>query len=426
MVTLKLACGALILACSAPFVIPVVFAAVLWEACDRGFAGGFVQSNNELSGFLLGRLVPWAIQRLHRVACTYVKAKEDSYVIACMLLYAGVIPALFLCCFAHAATVGYVSLPLCFAFHVFRIGPYFMNFAYVYTLCHKEGHSVRGMYVHPYNQSILWRSMFNWWVGLFYGVLPASFAVGHSINHHRYNNGEQDVVSTADKPRDSFQNWVAYLPRWTLYALNVSTTLQFWREGQYRLAFQMLLGSAYFWAWAAAWARADATFAAAYVLYPFFENVLLLACVNWTWHAFLDPDDPENEYAASVTILDGTINVLNEDYHVVHHQYPGEHWSKHQARAAARWKEYAQHRATCFQRTHVMELFGMLVAADYDALAQRFVDVQGLDFKGQETMTLKEKKKLLRARARACRWGPYALKEETPLRGDLDRVLLQH
>lgn len=59
-----------------------------------------------------------------------------------------------------------------------------------------------------------------------------------------------------------------------------------------------------------------------------------------------------------------------------------------------------------------MELFGMLVAADYDALAQRFVDVQGLDFKGQETMTLKDKKKLLRARARACRWGPYALKEK--------------
>lgn len=28
--------------------------------------------------------------------------------------------------------------------------------------------------------------------------------VGHSINHHKYNNGPSDVVSTADKPRDKW------------------------------------------------------------------------------------------------------------------------------------------------------------------------------------------------------------------------------
>ena len=38
------------------------------------------------------------------------------------------------------------NLPLCAAYHVLRIGPYFMNFAYVYTLCHKEGHSFTGLY----------------------------------------------------------------------------------------------------------------------------------------------------------------------------------------------------------------------------------------------------------------------------------------
>ena len=47
------------------------------------------------------------------------------------------------------------------------------------------------------------------------------------------------------------------------------------------------------------------------------------------WHAFLDPDDVENEYVQSITILGGAINVLNEDSHVVHHQYPGVHWSAH-------------------------------------------------------------------------------------------------
>ena len=31
----------------------------------------------------------------------------------------------------------------------------------------------------------------------------------------------------------------------------------------------------------------------------------------------------------AITILNGTINVLNEDAHVVHHQYPGTHWTNH-------------------------------------------------------------------------------------------------
>jgi hypothetical protein len=34
--------------------------------------------------------------------------------------------------------------------------------------------------------------------------MPASFAIGHSINHHKFNNGPADVVSTADKPRDEW------------------------------------------------------------------------------------------------------------------------------------------------------------------------------------------------------------------------------
>ena len=47
---------------------------------------------------------------------------------------------------------------------------------------------------------------------------PTQHAVawGHTINHHRYNNGPCDVVTTADKPRDSWVNFVAFLPRWFL------------------------------------------------------------------------------------------------------------------------------------------------------------------------------------------------------------------
>ena len=35
------------------------------------------------------------------------------------------------------------------------------------------------------------------------------------------------------------------------------------------------------------------------------------------------------DLSQSITILHGPINVLNEDAHVVHHQYPGAHWTQH-------------------------------------------------------------------------------------------------
>ena len=39
---------------------------------------------------------------------------------------------------------------MAWAYNVLRIGPYFMNFAYVYTLCHKEGHSQLGLFKKEY------------------------------------------------------------------------------------------------------------------------------------------------------------------------------------------------------------------------------------------------------------------------------------
>ena len=112
----------------------------------------------------------------------------------------------------------------------------------------------------------------------------------------------------------------------------------------------MVLGSLYFWTWYGAFHFVDPLFAFAYLMFPFWENVLLLAAVNWSWHAFNNPKDPEDEYVGSLTILDGCINVLNEDSHVVHHQYPGAHWTDHPRLTDKHWDAYAEHQATIFRK----------------------------------------------------------------------------
>ena len=72
--------------------------------------------------------------------------------------------------------------------------------------------------------------------------MPATFAYGHSINHHRYNNGPNDCITTSDKERDSIVNFIAYVPRWASYSLNISTVIQFLKEGNTQVALKMIAG----------------------------------------------------------------------------------------------------------------------------------------------------------------------------------------
>jgi hypothetical protein len=300
-----------LLAVLLPLVGPVVLAAMLWEYVDRGFQGGFVGSNRELSGFLMAKVVPNINQNVHCITKRFMRHDEDSFVVPQLLLQGIFIPVTFYLSFLRTKDQGF-SLVYCFVYHVFRIGPYFMSFAYYYTLCHKEGHTHTGLFAKKFN-NIFSRNIFNWWISLFFGVMPAAFAFGHSLNHHRYDNGPLDVVSTADKPRDSVVNFIAYLPRWALYSLNVSSIMQFTAEGNVGVSLKMIAGCAFWWTWFMWWAQSSMLFAVGYVLYPFAENVLLLAAINWSWHAFNCPDHPgDNEFVSSVTILDGPMNVLNE------------------------------------------------------------------------------------------------------------------
>jgi len=403
--------GAAIVLAAGPVTGLIVFSAVVWEAIDRGFRGGFVQSGKELSGVLLGTVAPFVNRATAPFNRRFFKKAEDAYMANAIILFGIFLPALFFWLARDHLQrkergLG-VNLWYFWAYHVLRIGPYFMNFAYVYTLCHKEGHSKLGLYAKGYNTGPL-RHVFNWWIGLFYGVMPASFAIGHSLNHHRYNNGPGDVVSTSDKPRDSWKAFLCYMPRWLLYSSNLATYIQFMREKNPKVANKTLVGSAYYVCWIALIAQlVDPAFALAFLGYPFFENVLLLSCVNWSWHAFLDPDDPSDEYVQSITILDGSINVLNEDYHVVHHQYPGAHWTEHPALVEKHWAEYENKRGSVFRGTHAFEVFAMVLIGDYDMLASKFVDTLA-KAKGVPELTHDEKKTLLMQRVRGVWWGPRA------------------
>mmetsp|Transcript_41562 Transcript_41562/g.53617 ORF Transcript_41562/g.53617 Transcript_41562/m.53617 type:complete len:318 (-) Transcript_41562:107-1060(-) len=275
--------------------------------------------------------------------------------------------------------------------------------------------------------------------------MPAAFAFGHSLNHHRYNNGPLDVVSTADKPRDSFINFITYLTRWFLYSLNISTFLQFISEKKYSIALKIFCGSLYWWSWFALFSLYlnHFIFAIGYILYPFAENVLLLAAINWAWHAFINPNHHDDEYVGSLTIFKSPLNVLNENYHVIHHQYPNLHWSLSPYKLLKHYKDYVgSGKASMFTKTHPFELFFYIILKDYQSLVNHFIEFktekqaihcfkaeQSSEYEAEYEAECQSKEyqdsmikneeivNLLKARLRECSWGPrYQNNRRTSLR----------
>jgi len=310
-----------------------------------------------------------------RVYEQFVRYKEDVFCLNTVIAFGGVLPIFFFLIMYVTRVYElpfYVHFAMWYAYSFYRIGPASMHFAYVHTLCHKEGHTKLGIF------KLKWlNNAFNWWIGLFYGLMPGTYSCGHSINHHGFNNYEGDLVSTGWANRDSLVNWFAYLVQWQLYHLNLTSILSFYYgpKNLRRFIKNMVAGVTYYWAFVAlcyVLSGYNAKFVFWYLTYPMLEAMTFLSMVNWSWHLFLDPDDVNNEYVSSITLFNGPSNVLNEDYHLVHHQYPAHHWTKHPQLFEKHQKEYVANMASVFQGTHALEMFYLGATGQFKKIADKY------------------------------------------------------
>jgi len=143
------------------------------------------------------------------------------------------------------------------------------------------------------------------------------------------------------------------------------------------LAFKLILGMAYYYTIIFLFALHDWKFCLFYVYFPQLECFLFFAAISYLWHAFVDPNDPTNQYVNSVTILDGMDNIWNEDYHVVHHHSPLTHWTEIPDYFEKDKNNYAKYNATIFEKLDEGRLIHFLFAGDFDSMAKHFVDLNG-------------------------------------------------
>lgn len=317
-----------------------------------------------------------------------VDSRDYSY-IPWVLFLSTFIPSLFAWAAYRHVTYGFEWTTF-ILYHFWRIGPRFRFFAHAHVLFHKEGHSKVGIFKGPFR---VLNGICQWFIGPFFGQVPMSYAAGHNKIHHRFDNGLDDAHTNLDLDRTKLSSLFVYIPRFAGYWSGLSCTGFFLARREWALARMMGLGMCMYHTILFGTMAWNFSFGLAYLVYPYCESILFFSLISYLWHAWVDPENPDNQYVNSVTILNGRDNIWNEDYHVVHHCSPC-HWSEYPAHYQKNLQSYIDSKATIFQDTEEGEMLYWLLSGRWDDLTNHFVDLTG-------KMTHEEKKELLMLRLRA-------------------------
>jgi len=255
-------------------------------------------------------------------------------------------------------------------YHILRVGPYLRHFAHSATLIHKEGHE-KGFFKGDIR-------IVEWFVSFFCGHIPEVWALGHTKIHHVEDNGLDDLTSTLHyEDRTNVWNFFEYMGQFYLYWCGWDIYWYFIKKNKYYFAQRMQNGIIAFYGVMLLLAAIDIRFALAYYIFPHLEISVYLSAINWSWHCFIDPDDPDNGYIKSLTILNGHYDVWHEDFHAMHHMRGQKHWTDSKKDYQEHFQVFCDNQATIFEDTQEFEIFVRVICRDFEYLASHFVDGSG-------------------------------------------------
>ncbi len=204
--------------------------------------------------------------------------------------------------------------PLYWALYAWYLGPFIL-------MLHNTSHRV--LYKKKYD---LLNKYIPWVLGPMVGQSPGTYYAHHMGIHHADGNLPKDLSSTMPYQRDSFIDFMKYYLRFMVsYPQMIS---YFRRNKRFKMLRMLVVGEVFhialilgllYWNWRPA--------LVAFVI-PFFMTRFLLMAGNWTQHAFVDPDDPTNDYKTVITFINSPYNhrCFNDGYHLGHHLKANRHW----------------------------------------------------------------------------------------------------
>lgn len=243
---------------------------------------------------------------------------------------------------------------LVIAFYLSLCGLKFQRSVRMFSAKHLEAHRPHGYFSEKYDK--VFGRYVEFFLGYFYGDLPELGRTVHVRLHHRENGGYDDNASTMDYDRTSPLHFLWYLSDNIWTTLGFTPYFHFKARGDEKNRSRMFWGMARYSVYFAAVFIYDWRIGILYVLVPLLSMNFIMAITSWVQHAFCDPEDPEDYFAHTVTIVD-EVNFMNEGYHLCHHHRSGLHWTEmpaHLERIRDKMKESG---SLVFRDLNFMELF---------------------------------------------------------------------
>jgi fatty acid desaturase len=294
--------------------------------------------------------------------------------------------------FATQLILGKPRLLLVIAFYLALYGVKFDRFVRMFSASHVEAHRRHGFFSEKYEK--IFGRYFEFFLGYFYGNAPELGRTAHVCLHHRENSGPDDTRHNMGYDRTSRIDFLWYLSdnMWTV--LGLAPYAYFKARGDEKNRRRMLWGMARYYAYFAAVFIYDWRIGIFFVLVPLLCMNFINAITAWVQHAFCDPDNPEDYFANTVTVVD-EVNFLNEGYHLCHHHRASLHWTEmpdHFERIRDRMRQAG---SLVFRDTDFLGLFlELTLFRRMDVLAEKLVPWEPMNH--QQKMALLEKRTTLR------------------------------
>ena len=279
---------------------------------------------------------------------------------------------------------------LVIAFYLSLCGLKFHRSVRMFSAKHLEAHRSHGYFSEKYDK--IFGRYVEFFLGYFYGDLPELGRTVHVRLHHRENGGYDDNASTMGYDRTSPLHFLWYLSDNIWTTMGLTPYFYFKAKGDEKNRRRVFWGMTRYYIYFAAVFVYDWRIGLLYVLVPLLSMNFIMAITSWVQHAFCDPENPEDYFAHTVTIVD-ELNFMNEGYHLCHHHRSGLHWTEmpgHLERISDRMKESG---SLVFRDLDFMRLFVELtLLRRMDVLAEKLVPWEPMDHEQRLALLAKRTK----------------------------------
>lgn len=239
----------------------------------------------------------------------------------------------------------------------------------------------------PFMKNEKLNGLIPWILGPFMGQSPMLYYAHHIGMHHSEGNMPEDKSSTMMYQRDSIAGFSHYWFRFLTIGIVDLVKYFSFQNKKKRDHFQWMAvrGELIFWIFCIAMCFVDTVSTIVVFVLPVIAIRSAMMMGNWSQHAFICQNDPENDYKNSITCINTSYNsqCFNDGYHIGHHANPNMHWTDMPGDFLANRQKYIDNDAVVFDGLDYNQIWFFLMTRNYRKLARHFVNL-GDRYKNEE------------------------------------------